>query len=109
MMAGLLPVIGTALVWVPLSVSAFLQGHPGQGFFLLCWGFLVVGLVDNVLRPYLVGKNSDVSFFMLFISLLGGLQVWGFKGVIIGPLVVAIAPVIFDVYKKRYMHEPEVL
>ncbi len=109
MIAGLLPVVGTALVWVPLAVNAFLGGHPGKGIFLLGWGFLIVGLIDNVLRPYLVGKDSDISFFILFVSLLGGVEVWGFKGIILGPVIVAIAPVIFDVYKKRYTHEPDLV
>ncbi len=101
--AGLLPVVGTALIWVPLAMKLFFDGSAGKGIFLLTWGIVAVGLIDNVIRPYLVRKGSDVPFLYLFISLLGGLQVWGLKGIILGPVLVAVAPVIFDIYKKRYM------
>lgn len=101
-LVGILPAVGTALVWVPLGVSALMRGDTWRGVFLLVWGVGIVSLIDNVLRPYLAGKKSDVPFLYLMLALLGGIAVWGIKGIILGPTLVAIAPVIFEIYRKRY-------
>ena len=58
--------------------------------------------VDAILRPYLVGKKTKLPFVMLFFSLLGGLEVWGAKGIILGPVLVSVTPLLLDIYKSRY-------
>lgn len=103
MLAGLIPVVGTALVWCPATVYLMLQGDYGHAVFLFAWGVFVVGLIDNLLRPYLIGQGSDVSVLFLFLSIIGGLNLWGMKGVILGPVLVSLAPVLFDAYRDRFL------
>ena len=107
MLAGLLPLLGTALVWVPLSLMELTGGHIGIGIFLALWGIFVVTVTDNFLRPYFIGHRVKTPFVFLFFSLLGGLELWGVKGLILGPVLVALAPVIFEVGKYRRMENRE--
>jgi predicted PurR-regulated permease PerM len=100
---GLVPSIGTALVWLPLSVYYLMQHELFKGIFLLLWGTLVVGVLDNFLRPYLVGDRADLPFISLFFAILGGIEVFGTKGVFLGPILFAIAPVLLAEYKHRYV------
>jgi predicted PurR-regulated permease PerM len=101
MMAGLLPFIGTAFVWIPLGINRFMTGSPGAGTFLLIWGVFIVSLVDNLLHPYLTGQRVKVPFILLLLSFLGGIEVWGLKGIILGPVLVALAPVVFESFHHR--------
>jgi predicted PurR-regulated permease PerM len=103
-LSGLVPVIGTLGIWVPASAFYFLKGSFMKGTFLLIWGSVViVGLMDTLVRPYLVGKTLKLPLFALFLALVGGVEVWGGKGIILGPLVIAIAPVLLEIYRHRYL------
>ena len=110
--SGLLPVIGTLGVWVPVGIFLLIKGRIWKGVFILLWGaFIVVGLGDAFVRPYLVGRRIELPILYLFFALLGGVEVWGVKGVILGPLLVAIAPLLLAIYQQRYLrakavHEP---
>ena len=107
---GLLPVVGTFGIWVPTGIFFLIQGSYLKGTFLLLWGmFVVVGLVDTLIRPYLVGKKAQLPMYALFFALLGGVEVWGTKGIILGPLIVAIAPVLLDMYQQRYLRGFDVI
>ena len=103
MLAGLLPVVGTALVWVPLSLMQLTRGHVGSGIFIALWGLVVVSGTDNIMRPYIIGRRVTLPFIFLFFALLGGFELWGLKGFLLGPVLVALAPVIFEVGKN--LHE----
>jgi len=101
---GLVPGVGTIVIWVPAGIYLLAQGMYLKGVVVLCCGaFIIVGLVDSVIRPYLIGKRVELPLFALFFALLGGISVWGAKGVIIGPLLVAIAPVLLEIYRERYL------
>lgn len=102
MITGLIPYIGTALVWVPVALLRYVNGSPGQATFIIIWGVLVVSFLDNVLRPYFVSRRSEMPFVYMILALLGGLAAWGMKGIILGPVLFAIAPVIFDMGKERF-------
>ena len=107
--SGLIPVVGTFGVWGPAALYLILQGSYVKGTILLVWGAVVVsGVIDTFVRPYLVGKNAHLSSFILFFAFLGGIEVWGVKGIILGPMVVAIAPVVFDMYRQRFSRQPEI-
>jgi len=102
-MSGVLPMVGTLGVWVPVGLYFLLQGSYAKGVFVLVWGAVfVVGLMDLIVRPYLVGKRAQLPLLALFFALLGGMKVWGAKGIVIGPLLVALAPILLDMYKARY-------
>lgn len=100
--ASLIPAIGTAVIWVPVCIFLFLTGSYGQGTFLLVWGGLL-GVVDNIARPIVVGHTSQMSFFGLSMALLGGLTFFGFKGLLLGPLIFSLLPIFFDFFRNHLM------
>lgn len=100
--ASFIPVIGTALIWVPACLYLFLSGETSWGIFLLVWSVAVVGSIDNILRPLLMQGSAGMSTLMIFFSLLGGLHVFGLIGLIYGPLIFAITLVLFNMYEEEF-------
>lgn len=94
---SLLPAIGTALVWLPVAVYFLVTGAVWQGVVLIAYGVLVIGLVDNVGRPILVGKDTKLPDYVVLISTLGGLAIFGLNGFVIGPLIAAMFIAVWDV------------
>ena len=87
---SLLPAVGAGIVWAPVAVYFLLSGMIWQGVVLGLFGVFVIGLVDNVLRPILVGKDTKMPDYLILISTLGGLAVFGLNGFVIGPLIAAL-------------------
>ena len=87
---SLLPAVGAALIWGPVSLYLLATGHLWQGFGLIAFGVLVIGLIDNVLRPILVGKDTQMPDYVVLISTVGGLALIGINGFVIGPLIAAM-------------------
>jgi len=87
---SLLPAVGAGIVWAPVAVYFLLSGMIWQGVVLGLFGVFVIGLVDNVMRPILVGKDTKMPDYMILISTLGGLAVFGLNGFVIGPLIAAL-------------------
>jgi predicted PurR-regulated permease PerM len=98
---SLLPVLGSALVWVPVAIYLLLTGSVVHGIVLLVYGALVISLVDNFLRPWLVGKDIKMPSYIVLISTLGGLAVFGANGFVIGPLVAALFLVTWNIAAPR--------
>jgi predicted PurR-regulated permease PerM len=97
--ASLLPALGTLLVWAPLSVYLILIGSTGSGVALLIYSaVVVVGFSDYVLRPYLVGDNEVVPTLLTFVALFGGVEVFGLRGLVVGPIVVTLAVALLRTY-----------
>jgi predicted PurR-regulated permease PerM len=89
-LTALLPFGGTALVWVPAAIVLATQDHWGWAIFMVVWGALLVSLVDNFVRPWLVSGRADVSTLTVFIGVLGGLAAFGAIGLFLGPVVLAL-------------------
>jgi predicted PurR-regulated permease PerM len=87
---SLLPAVGAGIVWGPVAAYFLLSGSIWQGVVLAAFGVFVIGLVDNVLRPILVGKDTRMPDYLILISTLGGLAVFGLNGFVIGPLIAAL-------------------
>jgi predicted PurR-regulated permease PerM len=87
---SLLPAVGAGVVWAPVAAYFFLDDEMWRGTILTLYGIFVIGLVDNVLRPILVGKDTKLPDYLVLISTLGGLAVFGLNGFVIGPLVAAL-------------------
>ncbi|BAP46138.1 AI-2E family transporter [Pseudomonas sp. 21LCFQ02] len=87
---SLLPAVGAGIVWAPVAVYFLLSGMIWQGVVLALFGVFVIGLVDNVLRPVLVGKDTRMPDYLILISTLGGMSVFGLNGFVIGPLIAAL-------------------
>lgn len=97
---SLLPAIGAALVWLPVAIWFFVTGAVWQGIALAAWGILVVGLVDNLLRPMLVGKATLMPDYVVMITTLGGMVVFGINGFVLGPLIAAMFFAVWHLYLK---------
>lgn len=87
---SLIPAVGSAIVWVPAAIFLFATSQLWQAFFIVGYFVVVVGLVDNILRPILVGKDTKMPDYLILITTLGGLEVYGINGFVIGPLIAAL-------------------
>jgi predicted PurR-regulated permease PerM len=93
---SLLPAVGTALVWAPVAIYFLVTGALVKGLVLIAFGVFVIGMVDNVLRPILVGKDTKMPDYIVLISTLGGMAVFGINGFVIGPLIAAMFIAVWD-------------
>jgi predicted PurR-regulated permease PerM len=93
---SLLPAIGAALVWLPVACYLILTGSIWHGIFLIAYGVLVVGLVDNLLRPLLIGQATKMPDYVVLISTLGGIATFGIHGFIMGPVIAAMFIAVWD-------------
>ena len=100
---SLVPFVGASLVWGPASIYLLINEHTVAGVGLIMWGLLVVGLVDNLIRPWVVGQHAQLPVLLLLVSILGGLQVYGLIGALISPLVVATVLVFAQIYHDQYL------
>jgi predicted PurR-regulated permease PerM len=96
-----LPMLGTGIIWVPAAGFLALQGHWIKAIILIAWGVLAIGLVDNFMYPTLVGKKIRLHMIVVFIALLGGVMLFGFAGVILGPVLFAIAYGVLQIWRER--------
>ena len=103
---SVLPLFGAALVWIPAALYLALTGETKSAIILTVWGAVVIGLVDNVLKPLLVRGKLDLHTVPVFIAVLGGLFVFGGTGLVLGPVVLAIALGVFDVWRRRFALPP---
>jgi len=87
---SLIPAIGTGLVWVPVAIYLLVSGAVAKGIILVFCGLFVIGMVDNLLRPILVGRDARLPDYVVLISTLGGLELFGFSGIVIGPVIAAL-------------------
>ncbi|MBX3622026.1 MAG: AI-2E family transporter [Rhizobacter sp.] len=94
---SLLPAVGAALVWGPIAVYLMAVGDVGKGLGLAAFGTLVIGLVDNVLRPVLVGKETRMPDYVVLISTIGGMSLFGVNGFVIGPVIAALFIAVWDI------------
>ena len=95
---SLIPAIGATLVWLPVAIYFLATGAIWQGIGLVLYGVLVIGLVDNLLRPFLVGKGSKLPDYVVLISTLGGIEVFGLNGFVVGPLIAAMFMVSWEIF-----------
>jgi len=99
------PLMGAWLVFLPAVVILLIQGYTVKAIILLIWGFGVVSMVDNFLRPYLVSGRTQIHPLILFFSIIGGLQIFGFLGIIVGPMLASTFVVLLNILQNK-LHEP---
>lgn len=97
---SLLPAIGAGLIWAPVAIYFLLTGAIWQGVTLIAFGILVIGLVDNILRPILVGKDTQMPDYVVLISTLGGMALFGLHGFVIGPVIAALFIAAWDLFSS---------
>ena len=100
-MLSLVPLVGPALVWAPAAVILMATGAVTQGIILLAGGALVIGTADNILRPILVGRETRMPDYMVLLSTLGGLSVFGLAGFVAGPVLAALFLSVWDMFARE--------
>lgn len=95
-----LPVVGTALIWAPTALYLFATGAIWQGAVLVGVGVFIIGLVDNIVRPVLVGRETRLPDYIVLIATLGGLAAFGANGLIIGPLIAALFLAVWEIFSQ---------
>jgi predicted PurR-regulated permease PerM len=98
---SLVPVVGTALIWVPASVSLMMSGHVTKGIVLIILSFLILTVVDNILRPWVISGRVEMGGLVVFISVLGGVTAFGMLGIVVGPIIVASLASLLDLYSPE--------
>ncbi len=107
MMVGLsiVPAIGNAIIWAPAGVIMLITGHVWQGIVILIFGAVVISMVDNLLRPILMGKDIEMHALVIFLSTLGGIAVFGFSGFVLGPVLAAFFLAAWKLFLELYPEE----
>jgi predicted PurR-regulated permease PerM len=98
---AVVPVLGAFIVWVPAALFLVVEGSWGKALILTIWGVVVVGGIDNLLLPYLVGNRLKLHTILAFISVVGGLILFGASGLILGPVVLTITQVLLEIWRDR--------
>ena len=99
---SLLPIGGTAIVWLPGSLVLWFTGHHGAALFLAIWGLVVTSfLADNILKPLLIGGSAELNTLVVFVGVFGGLAAFGLLGIFIGPIALALAATLLDVLRDQ--------
>ena len=100
--AGILPIIGTAIIWIPVFIFMLIAGND-----VAAWGIFFFGMlssfIDNILRPLFISKRTNMHSAIILISMIGGAFYFGILGFIIGPLVVSYLLIILEIYRKKPM------
>ena len=92
---ALVPIVGTTIVWVPATLWLLSQDQLPYAIFIIAWGVVVVGAVDNVLRPVLISGRTEVPTLAVFIGVMGGISAFGFIGLFLGPIVLGLLVALF--------------
>jgi predicted PurR-regulated permease PerM len=106
--ASVIPALGTTLVWAPVVLYLFISGHTAAAIGVAIWCAAVVGSIDNILRPRLVGNDTQMPDLLILISTLGGLSLFGAVGLLIGPIVAALCVTMWDICGltfRGYLHD----
>ena len=102
-LVALVPVGGTALVWGPIGVILIAANRVSEGVFLLAWGTFLVGSIDNIIRPRLCGSRMALHPLLVFLSMFGGLAVFGMMGLLVGPLIASIFMAMVRIYRRDFL------
>jgi len=98
---SVLPLFGSALVWLPAAAVLFVQGSIGRGVFMLIWGAGLVGTIDNFIRPMVVMTKLPVHPLVVFVAMLGGVEAFGLMGILFGPVILAVTMALFQMLREE--------
>jgi predicted PurR-regulated permease PerM len=97
----LIPVLGAATVWVPLVLYLLSIQQHARAAVLFIFGLLVISLLDNVIKPAVIGEKTRLPYFLLFFGILGGLKIYGFMGIFLAPVVLSLFFALIRIYQER--------
>lgn len=98
---AVVPMVGSLFVWLPAAIFLATEGSWGKALILVLWGMMVVGTIDNLIRPILVGNRLKLHTALAFISVVGGLLFFGPAGLILGPVTLTVTQSLLNVWPKR--------
>lgn len=104
---SVIPMIGAGVIWLPAGLILLVMGNVWQGVFVLAFGMGVISTIDNVLRPKLVGRDTQMHPLMIFFATLGGISFFGFPGFIIGPIIASLFFALLDIYTLEFKSDVE--
>jgi len=104
---SLIPIVGAGLIWVPVAIYLFAVGDWIKGLVLVAFGVGVIGLVDNILRPVLVGRDTKLPDYIVLLSTLGGFAMFGMNGFVIGPLIAALFMAFWQIFIRDFNQQPD--
>lgn len=104
-LASILPIIGTGLVWIPVSIYLLVNGQIWQGIFLLAWGFTILSVTDNVVRFLLAKRMADVHPIVTVLGVIIGVQYFGITGLVFGPLIISYFIILLRIYYVEYQKQ----
>jgi predicted PurR-regulated permease PerM len=99
---SLIPIVGASLIWLPVGLYLFATGATTDGIILIAFGAIVIGLVDNILRPILVGRDTKMPDYLILLSTLGGFSVFGMTGFVLGPLIAALFLTFWEIFTREF-------
>jgi len=97
---AVVPVVGCSIIWAPAGILMLISGYIWEGALILGAGVLVISMIDNVLRPILIGKDVAMHPLLIFLSTLGGIFVFGFSGFVIGPIITSLLLAVWDMFDE---------
>lgn len=108
---SLLPAVGAAVIWLPVAIYLMASGEVGKGIGLILFGALVISVVDNLVRPTLVGKDTKMPDYLVLVSTLGGISVFGINGFVLGPVIAAIFISVWNIFSEanKERSSPEII
>lgn len=98
---AIVPMLGTFIIWGPAAIFLILEGNWGSALILTLWGVLIVGTIDNLLRPIFVGNRLHLHTILAFLSVIGGLILFGAAGLILGPVTLTVTSALLEIWAKR--------
>lgn len=105
---SLIPAVGASLIWLPVAIYLYADGQWTAATVLIIYGILVIGLADNILRPLLVGRDTKLPDWMVLLSTLGGLAIFGINGFVVGPLIAVLFVAFWQIFGKDFNTEAPV-
>lgn len=102
-LTSLIPFVGAPVVWLPLALGLIITGSTVKGIILLIWGVIVIGTIDNVIRTLVVSERTHMSLVVIFLGIVGGLSVFGFPGLIFGPLILSVTVTVLELYPEEHI------
>ena len=102
-LTALIPVVGASAVWLPLVIYLVTIHHYGRAWILLFLGTFVISLIDNILKPALIGEKTKLPYFLLFFGILGGIKLYGLMGIFLAPVVLSLFFALTKIYQEKYL------
>ena len=106
LVASFVPVVGTAIIWIPAALLLALTGHMTAAIFIAIWCGVLLTLADNVVKPLAMRGKVEMHTGLVFLALLGGITMFGLLGIIAGPLVIAFLLALLRMYERDFLEHP---